>query len=165
MYLPGFRVTVTVDLPPIWTVLPCLSTPLPSTAIAWGTGEGLSIVIVTLPPFALSDGLSNLSWPLESAAIVRFEPLLALFPALPPLLPDPDVDVGAGAGAGWAVVELDLLSLPPHPATASAARDASAATAGTVRFMGPPWSSSRLVLRTLPESGSSRSERPLTAYE
>jgi hypothetical protein len=53
--------TVTVDLPPMLTVLPTLLTPLPSTAIACCTGEGLSSVIVTLPALALSVVLSNFS--------------------------------------------------------------------------------------------------------
>src|SRR3954447_25146521 len=106
------------------TVWPSLSTPLPSTAAACGTGDGLSIVIVTLPAFALSDDLSNLSCPLSSAASWRFEE------APPPLA------LGAGvlAGGVWAVVPLVApppeplslleLSSPPQPATAKAARAA-----------------------------------------
>src|SRR3954453_14733545 len=101
------------------TVEPFLSTPLPSTAIACGTGDGLSIVIVTLPALPSSVVLSNLSWPLSSAASCRFDP------------PPPPLALGAGGGAGfWAVVLLVaellepvslLLSLLPQPATAKAA--------------------------------------------
>src|SRR4051794_9960968 len=109
------------------TVSPFLSTPLPSTAIACWTGEGLSIVMVTLPALALSDDLSNLSWPLESAATWR------LVDAPPPPLD------GAGAGVEEAPVSVealvsDLLSLP-QPATASVARAEQSRAEGVVSFI------------------------------
>src|SRR3954447_21480478 len=81
----------------MFTVLPSLSTPLPSTATACATGDGLSIVMVTLPAFALSFDLSNLSWPLGSAESLR---LLEAPPAeLPPLEP---LRLGGGARRGGA---------------------------------------------------------------
>src|SRR3954471_20301689 len=118
------------------TVLPSLSTPLPSTATACATGEGLSIVIVTLPAFVLSLSLSNLSWPLGSAATLRL--LDAPPPPLEPLV------LGGGAGVVSAVVsleeleELELSSLR-QPATAKAAAAAQSAAADeTFSFIGPP---------------------------
>src|SRR3954470_21541533 len=116
------------------TVWPSLSTPLPSTATACGTGDGLSIVIVTFPALALSDALSNLSWPLSSAASWR------LLEA-PPLLAEGVV------GGFWAVVSLAVVSLVapplsllelsslPQPATARAATAAQSAADGTIGFI------------------------------
>src|SRR4051812_13213106 len=121
----------------MFTVAPSLSTPLPSTATACATGDGLSIVIVTLPALALSVVLSNLSWPLGSAAS------LSLLDAPPPdALPPPEPLV-LGGGVWAAVVvsleeppELELSSLP-HPATAKAATAAQSAAAGvTFSFIG-----------------------------
>src|SRR3954467_3414298 len=113
--------------------------PLPSTAIACATGDGLSIVIVTLPAFALSDFLSNLSCPLEWAATVRLDDPLAPPPFWAFLVPPPGVGaVFAGAGAGWALDELDLLLELPHPVTTSATRAAHRAAARTFVFMGGP---------------------------
>src|SRR3954451_17942987 len=118
--------------------------PLPSTAIACGTGDGLSIVIVTLPAFALSDFLSNLSWPLESAATVR---LVDLPPALAPapfwafVVPPPGVGAVEDGVVCAALPVVDLLSLLPHPAAPHGARAVHSAAAGTLRFMGeaPSW--------------------------
>ena len=78
-------------------------------------------MIVTLPALVLSEVLSNLSWPLESAASWR------LLEAPPPPLELAGFGVVV-AGAAAAVVlvdavelfELELLLLP-QPATASAA--------------------------------------------
>src|SRR3954468_3104032 len=111
------------------TVSPSLSTPLPSTATACGTGDGLSIVIVTLPALALSDDLSNLSCPLSSAASWRFEDA----PPPPPLA----LGAGVRAGGAWAAGSLSVrlleplslleLSSLPQPATAKPARAAQSA--------------------------------------
>src|SRR5882724_4261802 len=106
------------------TVLPSMSTPLPSTAIACGTGAGLFIVMVTLPAVASSLALSNLSAPLGSADSLRS---LAPPPDAPPL-PVVSVDVvsvvaGGGAAALVSLVAelLDELSLLlPQPVTTRA---------------------------------------------
>src|SRR4051812_49860739 len=107
----------------MFTVWPSLSTPLPSTATACATGDGLSIVMVTLPAFALSLLLSNLSCPLGSALSFR------LLDAPPPPPPDPLV-LGGVAGVVEAVLslargelaELGVSSLPQTaPAKAPAA--------------------------------------------
>src|SRR4051812_1754381 len=139
----------------MFTVLPSLSTPLPSTATACATGDGLSIAIVTLPALALSLLLSNLSWPLGSALSFR------LVDAPPPPPPDPLV-LGAGAGVLEAVVSLEelelleLLSLP-QPATAKAATAAQSAPADeTFSFIGSSRGRVRLFLRTCPRRGSRR---------
>src|SRR3954466_11132145 len=116
------------------TVWPSLSTPLPSTATACGTGDGLSIVIVTLPALALSDDLSNLSCPLSSAASFRFEEA----PPPPPLAAGVE---GGGVCAAVSLVapplELLLLELSslPQPATARAARAEQSAAVGTIGFI------------------------------
>jgi hypothetical protein len=87
---------------------------LPSTAIACESDDGLLIVIVTLPDFALSTFLLNLR-ALGSADRLS-------------LVPAPLVDAGvvaAAAGAELGVVEV-LPPPPPHPAAASAAAAAAA---------------------------------------
>src|ERR671935_1549325 len=84
--------------------------PLPSTATACVNGDGLLIVIVTVPAFADSDDLLNLRLPLGSAD--RLSLVLA-----PPL--------GAGVLVAAAGVLLALVPVlpppPPHPAAARAA--------------------------------------------
>src|SRR5690349_10731774 len=122
VYLPGFSVAVTFDVAPWFTVGPVWLTPLPSIATPCGTADGLSIVIVTLPAFALSDDLSNLRAPLGSAESLR----------LPLEAPAPELLLGwvlVVAGAAVVDVVLLLLLLLPHPATARAA--ASARASGT----------------------------------
>src|SRR3954449_230994 len=135
----------------MFTVLPSLSTPLPSTATACATGDGLSIVIVTLPAFALSFDLSNLSWPLGSAGSLRL--LRGPAALVPPV-------VGGGV---WAAVvvsleelsELELSSLP-QPATAKAATAAQSAAADVMfGFIGSsPARVCLYYLRALPGLGS-----------
>jgi hypothetical protein len=93
------------------------STPLPSTSTAWGTGDGLSIVIVTLPGFAASVFLSNFSAPLGSA--VSFRSCAAPPPAV-------GVDSVVSVVLSWELDDplpeepLSLLSSPPQPAATSA---------------------------------------------
>ena len=124
--MPGLSVTVTVDVPPGWTTLPSLSTPLPSIAIAWGCAlpEPLSSVSVTAPAFAVSVFLSN-DRPLLSTAC-SFSPPPVLPAAAPP---DGDaVEVVLGAAEG---VELDEdFELEPQALSARApAASAEAASA------------------------------------
>src|SRR3954454_1353093 len=121
-----------VDLPPLFTTEPSLSMPLPVTPTPCGTLDGLSIVMVTLPAFALSVLLSNFSAPLGSAASLRFGEA----PAPPELVVELPVDAGAGVLLVVEVVE--LLLLDPQPATPSATTPA--ATANVV-FIDLPLSS------------------------
>jgi hypothetical protein len=105
--------------------LPTVFTPLPLMATPCGTWEGLAMVIVTLPAFALRAVVLNLRAPLGSAEI--FRPLLAAGVLVAGVLA-----AGAGvlAGVELALEEL-LLPPPPQPATARAA-----AAAPTVRKIG-----------------------------
>jgi hypothetical protein len=61
VYLPGLRVTVTVEVPPVPTILPSLSTPLPSIATPCLKLAGLDMTRVTLPAFAVSAVVLNAS--------------------------------------------------------------------------------------------------------
>src|SRR3954453_11036851 len=60
VYLPGFRLTVTVDFPPWPTMAPLASTP-PLMATSCCSGDGFVIVIVTLPALAVSLFVLNFS--------------------------------------------------------------------------------------------------------
>src|SRR4051812_47396353 len=95
-----------------------------------GTWDGLFIVIVTLPAFALRLVVLNLSAPLASAEIFR------VLPPPPPLLAGV-LAAGAGvlAGVELALEEL-LLPPPPHPATAKAAAAAQAVIKIGMRITG-----------------------------
>src|SRR4051812_24185885 len=116
VYLPGLRVTVTVEVPPLFTVAPTLSTPPPLTPTPCAIGDGFAMVIVTEPAFAESVFVLKASWPLGSAEIFRFAPA----PLLAGVLELAAGVLVAGADVELALEEL-LLPPPPHPASAMAA--------------------------------------------
>src|SRR5437764_6475770 len=119
-----------VDVPPWFTILPSLSTPLPLTPMPCGTEEGFDMLSVTFPALAVAELLSNLSWPLGSAESFTV-PLAA-----PPPLEVEVVAVEVVAGAAGVLDDvLLLLLLLPQPATASAATRATASTWTRIGFM------------------------------
>jgi hypothetical protein len=54
VYLPGLSVTVTVEVSPVPTMGPSLSTPWPDTDTPCLNEAGLAITTVTLPALAVS---------------------------------------------------------------------------------------------------------------
>src|SRR5829696_571779 len=117
-----------MDFSPLPTVSPSSSTPLPSISTACGTSEGLSMVIVTLPAFAVSSFLSNLSAPPGSAAMVRFSPPPEEPEELSPppeepeeLSPPPEEPEELEELLDEPLSLADSSSSPPQPANASTA--------------------------------------------
>jgi hypothetical protein len=93
VYLPGLRVTVTVEVPPVPTILPSLSTPLPSIATPCLKLAGLDMTRVTLPAFAVSAVVLNASLLGTAESFTVWE--------VPP--------VGAAAGVLAGALELDAV--------------------------------------------------------
>src|SRR3954453_15440959 len=131
-----------VDVPPWVTVLPSLSTPLPSTAIACGTLDGVAMTIVTFPALVDSESTLNFSAPLGSALSASFEP-------------PPD---GAAAGAvacafGLAVGVVSWLSDDPQPATSPAAASGTTTASNVLPIRALPFSSPSPVPAGPPDGG------------
>jgi hypothetical protein len=115
VYVPGFRLALTVRVPP-WKVgvAPMTGPPVPCWIVKLcGTGELFVNLIATFPAFAESELFVNISWPLLAAPIVRPPAAARLWRA------------GAGAGASELLAGLEavvdellllllLLLLDPH---------------------------------------------------
>jgi hypothetical protein len=143
---------VRVFVPPLNVGVAPSTVPLEDASVKlWARGEELVKSIVTLPAFALSELVVNMSIPLGFAAI---EIVL------------PREDTGAGAGvdetgagvllAGGLLVLLEVvlvLELLPHPATASAARAAAARRTLVISAISLSWSR-HLAYTTTPTADS-----------
>src|SRR3954447_5852564 len=103
MYLPGVTVTVTVDVPPSETSLPCSLTPVPLIEMSWLTDCGFLDSSVITPALAVAVVLVNekpesetgmlITWPLP---LGREEPE---DPSLEELPPQPAASTTTSSGA------------------------------------------------------------------
>jgi hypothetical protein len=122
VYLPGLSLTVTVEVPPGWTVWPSLSTPLPSIAIACGSESELPFasLIVTVPALAVNVLFEKPRPPLSVASIASTVAPPLLVPVLPVLVVSAPLDCVLGLAPAELepdVVELVSLDPPPHAAS------------------------------------------------
>ena len=74
VYVPGWRSTVALVLPPVTSSVPSPLTPLPSIFTSCGSEESFVNSIVTEPAVASTEVCSNLSAPLGSAEIWTVDP-------------------------------------------------------------------------------------------
>src|SRR3954451_5512306 len=93
MYLPGVTVTVTVDVPPSETSLPCSLTPVPLIEMSWLTDCGFLDSSVITPALAVAVVLVNdkpdsdtgmvIPWPLPFGSEEPDDPPLDELPPQP----------------------------------------------------------------------------------
>jgi hypothetical protein len=119
VYVPAWRSTVALVLPPVTSSVPSPLTPFPSIFTSCGSEESFVKSIVTEPAVASTEVSSNLSAPLGSAEIWTVEPP----PPPPPLVVAPPPEVVAAS------------SLPPPHAAKARAKAASTITSAEARFV------------------------------
>src|SRR6478672_9560636 len=115
MYVPGVTVAVTVDVPPLETMLPCSLTPVPLIEMSWLTDCGFMDWSVTTPALAVAVDLVNAKPELATGMLITWPlPLGREEPEDPP-----------------------LDELPPQPAASTTTTSGAAASAHILRILMP----------------------------
>src|SRR6476646_3379753 len=120
MYVPGVTVTVTVEVPPLETTLPCWLTPVPLIEMSWPTVCGFLDSSVSTPALAVAVVLVNAKPELATGMLITWPlPLGREEPEDPPLdelPPQPAASTtttsGAAASAHIRRVVIPLTSFP-----------------------------------------------------
>src|SRR6478736_3963058 len=120
MYVPGVTVTVTVDVPPFETWLPCSLTPVPLIEMSWADDCGFMDWSVITPALAVAVVLVNAKPELATGMLITWPlPLGREEPEDPPLDELPPQPVasatttsGAAASAHIRRIVIPLTSFP-----------------------------------------------------